>query len=456
MHMTQRRGISATFALGAGLLLVALSGCGGSGGVSPPPTLSGEIKGLTANEVLVLSVNGSHQTFTTPQYAQQPALNFTRSFTPGESYTIDVVKHPAGQICAVLRARTGTLNTPVSNVLVECHTTRLNDTGIAGITPAQVSALAPDSTSGRDAEAARLTKVGAGAFGFDYSKVCTQGGLVDSEGRCPNNQTWDCVRDNVTKLMWRRQDVNFTQSVPASSEVLCGSRDWRLPTVHELLSIVHAGKGASPYLDTDYFAALSPTTPFATSELYLDEPVPSGRWVVDFSNAGATGKLVAGASRARWVSGSSDLNDPPESPSAYTTTDINANYLIIDTQRELMWLVPKAIEQGTWAAALAEVATVNNAGLGGYGDWRLPNRSELDALANRNLKLPAMDPKVRQAIAPGQDSLAVSVVFWSSSPLSTDTARAWVLDFAYGDVSPKIKTETARLIFVRNKAFNTP
>jgi len=460
MRMMQSTLSRAAVALGASLLLGALLGCGGGGGaVSPPPTLSGEIKGLDAGVKLILSVNGQTQEFSTPQYAQQPALNFTRSFFGGETYAIDVVKHPAGQICAVLRARTGVLTTSVSNVLVECHTTRLNDTGIRGSTAQQTTALAPDSSSGRDAEADRLTKVGSGAFGFDYSKVCTSGALVDSEGKCPTGQTWDCVRDNVTGLMWRRADVPFAGAPPVATESLCGRVNWRLPTVHELLSIVHAGKDASPYLDTDFFTAAQPATPFLTSETYRGALPPQTnpgqtevRWAVDFSNGGASGQLVVdSASRARWVSGSSALNDPEPTPSAYSTTDINANYLIVDTQRELMWLVPKALRESNWAGALTELSSVNSASLGGYGDWRLPNRSELDALANRNFDRPAMDPKVRDAIA---NANAASVVYWSSSTWVRNTGRAWVVDFAYGDISTMSKTESARLIFVRNRAFN--
>ncbi|MCE2692164.1 MAG: DUF1566 domain-containing protein [Rubrivivax sp.] len=453
MRMKQSTLSRAAVALGTILLLGALLGCGGGGGgVSPPPTLSGEIKGLAPGVKLILSVNGQAQEFSTPQYAQQPALNFTRSFFSGETYAIDVVKHPAGQICAVLRARTGVLTTSVSNVLVECHTTRLNDTGIRGSTAQQTSAWAPDSSGGRDAEADRLTKVGSGAFGFDYSKVCSSGVLVDSAGQCPGTQTWDCVRDNVTGLMWRRVDVPYAGAPPVATEPFCGDQNWRLPTVHELLSIVHAGKDASPYLDTDFFTATQPATPFLTSETYRDGA--GAPWAVDFNNGGAASKLVVGsASRARWVSGTSDLNDPEPIPSAYSTTDANANYVIVDTQRELMWLVPKALVQSDWAGAQTELSSVNGASLGGYGDWRVPNRSELDALANRNFKTPAMDPKVRDAIA---NADAASVVYWSSSPWVRDTGRAWVVDFAYGDISTKSKTESARLIFVRNRAFNAP
>ena len=119
MRMKQITLSRAAVALGTILLLGALSGCGGGGGVSPPPTLSGEIKGLAPGVKLILSVNGQAQEFSTPQYAQQPPLNFTRSFFGGETYTIDVVKHPAGQICAVLRARTGVLTNSTSTLLTE-------------------------------------------------------------------------------------------------------------------------------------------------------------------------------------------------------------------------------------------------------------------------------------------------------------------------------------------------
>ncbi|MEI6026053.1 MAG: DUF1566 domain-containing protein [Betaproteobacteria bacterium] len=448
MRIKQRPVFSTATALSSGLLLlVALAGCGSGGSVAP--TLSGELKGLAPGGVLILTVNGQSQQFSTSEYAKQPDLTFSRPFGVGESYTIDVVKHPVGQICAVLRGRAGRLDAAVSNVLVECHTTRLNDTGLYGSTPAQISALAPDSGSGRDAESQRLTKVGAGAFGFDYTKVCTSGAPVDQAGGCPTGETWDCVRDNVTELMWRRSDVPFTSgsTTPAASESLCGRRNWRAPTVHELLSVVHAGKDVKPFVDTDFFTATQPDTPFYTSEIYLDGS--SGRWAVDFANGGAAGKQVAGDSRARWVSGSSALNDPP--PSAYSRTEVNANYLIIDTSRELMWLVPKTLVQGDWSGAVAGVSSINAGALGGYSDWRLPNRGELDALANRNYAKPALDPKVKEAIA---DPTAASVVYWSSSAWTRDTARAWVVDLAYGDISPKLKTDSARLIYVRNRAFN--
>jgi hypothetical protein len=338
----------------------------------------------------------------------------------------------------------------VSDVLVECHTARLNDTGIGGGTPAQSAVLQPDSAQGRDAEVARLTKVGSGELGFDFTRICSSGDVVDAQGGCPTGATWACVRDNVTELMWRRADAAYEGNAPAASESLCGRINWRAPSVHELLSIVHAGKTAAPYVDGSFFEATA--APSLTSETYADgqgEP-----WAVDFGSAGVAGRYTVGAQelrRARWVSGTSRLDDPASQ--SYKRTEVPPNYVIIDTSREVMWLVPKALEQGDWPQAVNSVAAVNATAPGGHADWRLPNRSELDSLVNRKLKQPAMDPVVAGAIA---DPLDASVVYWSSSAQVSSPTSAWVVDFTYGDISAKLKTQKARLIYVRNRAFNAP
>ena len=436
------------------LLAGLLASCGGGGGASPP-TLSGEVHGLAPalapnTGVLVLSVNGTRQTVSTPGYV--PAvlpITFAGPFSVGQTYSVAVQTHPAGQICAVTQAGSGLLNASVSNLRVECHTTRLNDTGIAGTTPAEVSARAPDSQSGRDAEQARLTKVGTGAFGFDFSKICSSGDLVDAAGGCPSGATWDCVRDNVTGLMWRRADQAYAGSTPAATERVCERVNWRAPTVHELLSIVHAGRAAAPYIDTDFFDVASAR--LYSEEMYRDASA-NERWTVDFSNAGIAGKYSIGGveqRRALWVAGTSALDDPDSA--AYGRQDVGTSYTLIDTRRELMWLVPKVVAPADWTAAVDSVASVNATAPGSFSDWRLPNRSELDTLVNRAYANPAMDPAVQPAI-PGPG--LASVVYWTSSIFIGDTARSWVIDFTYGDVSTMLKSSQARLIYVRNRVFN--
>ena len=448
-------------AWGLTALTLLLASCGG-GGVGSPLTLSGEVHGLAPTlqgrptaGMLVLSVNGISQTFSTGSYADKTAISFSRTFGVGETYVIAVEKHPEGQICAVTRAGTGKLDAAVSDVRVDCHTTRLNDTGIAGTTSAEVTARAPDSQSGRDAERAKLTKVGSGAVGFDFTRICPTGEQADASGGCTAQVQWataanSCVRDNVTGLMWRRADTAYAGVVPADSERVCERVGWRAPTVHELLSIVHAGQASAPYVDTDFFNVASAR--FFSSEIYRDLP-QNERWTVDLASAGMATKYSAGGGpeqrRALWVSGTSALDDPASS--AYTRSDVGTSYTIIDTRRELMWLVPKVVSPSDWAAAVASIDAVRAAAPGGYTDWRLPNRNELDALVNRSLANPAMDPAVSVAIPSPQ---AASVVYWTSSVDVGSPARAWTIDFTYGDVSTMLKTSTARLIYVRNRVFN--
>lgn len=159
-----------------------------------------------------------------------------------------------------------------------------------------------DGTFGRDAEARAdtLTKTGAGAAGFDFTRVCNSGEQA-GEGDCPANPAlgpsanqWACTKDNNTGLIWEIKvddathlrhtnhlyswydpneatnggnagvadggscgdhDIDcdthsFVAAVNAAN--LCGASDWRMPTRVELASIVHFGKRL-PAIDVTFF-----------------------------------------------------------------------------------------------------------------------------------------------------------------------------------------------------------
>ena len=80
----------------------------------------------------------------------------------------------------------------------------LNDTGITGCANGTQDFLpcpqpgypSQDAETGRDAQVG-LQKLGAGPAGFDFTKLDRNGyPLPDSA------MNWDCVRDNVTGLIW--------------------------------------------------------------------------------------------------------------------------------------------------------------------------------------------------------------------------------------------------------------
>ncbi|MCK4492529.1 MAG: DUF1566 domain-containing protein [Methylococcales bacterium] len=170
-------------------------------------------------------------------------------------------------------------------------TGKLNDTGITwgGNYPKgnnescvgeEISAQ--DCSHGRDAQAAAgtLKKIGAGAAGFDFTKLDANGASLPASA-----SQWSCVKDNHTGLIWevktddegihdkdnrykwggktaigQKATTQFGTYYDdwnslvdgSNTERLCGYSDWRVPNINELKSIVLYGV-SYPTIDTEYF-----------------------------------------------------------------------------------------------------------------------------------------------------------------------------------------------------------
>ena len=191
-----------------------------------------------------------------------------------------------------------------------------------------------DARYGRDAAALvrKLSKVGSGNAGFDFTKLCLSGAAA-GEGKCPPNplpgtgrNNWACTRDNVTGLTWevksdsglRGKDNTYTwfnandkvnggspgvknggkcegsdcdtQSFveAVNAQGLCGDKDWRLPTKRELLSIVDNGR-FKPAVDGGFFPNTL-SSYYWSSSTYPDQK--NSAWQVYFlyGEAGPNGK----------------------------------------------------------------------------------------------------------------------------------------------------------------------
>ncbi|GFD67284.1 DUF1566 domain-containing protein [Alteromonas sp. KUL106] len=170
-----------------------------------------------------------------------------------------------------------------------------------------------------------IEKAGRGKAGFDFTRLNANGDEQDADA-----DSWSCVRDNVTGLVWEVktddgtfQDKDFTYSwfseevnggfegdeagangtclltncntsayvQAVNAQGLCGFYDWRLPTHHELFSLMHLGIAADVAIDEDYFPN---TGEVSTVPLWYWTSVPSAdgvnsddaqnAWALDFDS----------------------------------------------------------------------------------------------------------------------------------------------------------------------------
>ncbi len=236
---------------------------------------------------------------------------------------------------SVLTSRRSALSlfTAAALFSVPLHAAGLNDTGqtlcydsAGGAISCTVAPAADDGRYGRDAAAtaAALTKTGAGAAGFDFTKIANNGSVLAAGAALGTVATdWACTRDNVTELTWevktddsglRDKDWTYTwynttgaenggnagsvgenscnATLPSSqcntqafvaavnAAALCGSSDWRLPSLRELKTIVNHGV-SNPSIDTTYFPNTDASY-FWSASTYV--PLPTYAWFVYFSD----------------------------------------------------------------------------------------------------------------------------------------------------------------------------
>ncbi|WP_337833313.1 DUF1566 domain-containing protein [Geoanaerobacter pelophilus] len=179
----------------------------------------------------------------------------------------------------------------------------------------------------------------------DFPKKFSFTKLDDRGRKLPDNAaSWHCVQDNVTGLVWEGKtsdnglhDISHTYTWYNSDDGCnggrdgmsgepddaicngvtggcdtekfvravnaagwCGFRDWRMPSIEELGSIVDYGR-SMPAIDPGFFPNMPQPAGFWTATSFA--PEPSFAWIVVFDEGGITHCVKSWAYHVRLVRG---------------------------------------------------------------------------------------------------------------------------------------------------------
>lgn len=237
------------------------------------------------------------------------------------------------------------------------------------------------------------------------------------------------VFDNKTELLWYKTaseaPVSFADA-QAFCEILNNTSqgnktNWRLPYLHELVSIVNFDASNDPLVDGFYF-------PFIKTIKYwtLTKLGGNNRYYVDFSGNSQFYVDDSSSKMNSAICVSSDLEyDTERKFNRFMEIPGGAEVTVEDKLTGLQWQKVTDYSTRLWKDALKYCESLNFAG---KTDWRLPNVNELHSLATYevNYELQTTFPNM------GDD------FFWSSTTNANIIKNAWIVEFKYGILKPEL------------------
>jgi hypothetical protein len=221
------------------------------------------------------------------------------------------------------------------------------------------------------------------------------------------------VEDNVTGLLWQRyvrvvgswqEAWNYCQDSTAGRK-----RDWRLPSVQELISIADYG-AVQPALNSDAFALPKDGSSWAETTAAREASF-AHRVYVDYGGTSDIPKSSDGL-YARCVRGKL---------LSYGNFVDNGDGTVLDLATNLTWQRSDDNISREWTVANDYCQGLN---LAGKNDWHLPSIKQLQSIVDYRNSYPAISPDY----FPGTDSQP----YWSSTPAAWASGWTLIVNFGLG------------------------
>jgi len=308
------------------------------------------------------------------------------------------------------------------------------------------------------------------------------------------------VTDKVTGLIWLQNAGCFPPAIwsTALADVnqlasgACGLNDgssagqWRLPNLNELQSLVDASASNPVVSAGSLFLNISNGIYWSSTSYFGGQGGSANAWSIRFGDGrymndssanakatanndvwavkGGSGGAVKLQSTGMFIpfAGGDDGTLQTGVPPTYPRWIDNGNGTITDTVTGLIWLKRADCIHQPWSAAVAAVNSLASGQCGltdssAAGAWRMPNRNEMQSLADRMETNHAdfFDQtyilKSTQTVyrLPVFTNVIISEYYWTSTTNAADTTEAWTVfscDFGVYDIS---KANTGYTMAVR-------
>lgn len=259
-------------------------------------------------------------------------------------------------------------------------------------------------------------------------KTCSEGATgIGCTGNAATTQDWS----NSNTLCANLNGVN-------GGKGYAGRKKWRLPTIHELLSIVNY-QNTSPTTNLFFFPQTIGSGYWSQT---VSNAVPGNNHAINFLNASLGNFPIATNGHARCVSG-----DLPPTENTFSQSD---SFSVVDNTTGLIWqkcsagLSNNDCQVGIATSYLWENAInfCENLSISNK-KWRLPNVTELQSLLSYSK---ASTPFI-STIFPNTQSTQ----YWTSTSNQSNAISAFLTYFNTGDMANLVKTNARPVRCVANE-----